>query len=286
MGRASIDSVEFKKQTREKVMKKIMKLTMLFAGLFVSIANNVAVAEINSKVVNYEIAGKPFQGYLSYDDAITGKRPGVLVVHEWWGHNAYARKRADMLAKLGYTAFALDMYGAGKLAEHPHDAKKFMEETLADIKVAEARFNEAKQLLQKQPSVDTDKIAAIGYCFGGGTVLHIARSGVDLAGVVSFHGSLTTKTPAQSGQVKAKMLVLNGADDPFVTAEQIAAFKQEMQSAGASLEFVNYPGVKHSFTNSDASDYGKRFNMPLEYNAEADKDSWRRMQQFLKQVFK
>jgi len=267
-------------------MFKMMKLTLLIMGLVVYIANNVAVAKIDSKVVNYQIAGEPFQGYLSYDDAITGKRPGVLVVHEWWGNNAYARKRADMLAKLGYTAFALDMYGAGKLAEHPDDAKKFMQATLANMKVAEARFNEAKRLLQKQTSVDTGKIAAIGYCFGGGTVLHMARSGANLAGVVSFHGSLTTKTPAQPNQVKAKILVLNGADDPFVTAEQIAAFKQEMQHAGADLEFVNYPGVKHSFTNPGASDYGKRFDMPLVYNAEADEDSWRRMQQFLKQVFK
>ena len=130
-------------------MFKMMKLTLLIMGLVVYIANNVAVAKIDSKVVNYQIAGEPFQGYLSYDDAITGKRPGVLVVHEWWGNNAYARKRADMLAKLGYTAFALDMYGAGKLAEHPDDAQKFMQATLADMKVAKARFNEAKRLLQK-----------------------------------------------------------------------------------------------------------------------------------------
>lgn len=266
-------------------MNKIMKLAMLFTGIVVCIAMPVQ-AEIRSEVVNYQIAGQTFQGYLSYDDAITGKRPGVLVVHEWWGHNAYARKRADMLAKLGYTAFALDMYGAGKLADHPDDAKKFMQAVLADINVAETRFNEAKRILQNQPTVDAGRIAAIGYCFGGGNVLHMARQGTDLAGVVSFHGSLTTNTPAQAGQIKAKILVLNGADDPFVTTEQIAAFKQEMQSAGADFEFVNYPGVKHSFTNSDADDFGERFDMPLVYNAEADKDSWQRMQQFLRQVFK
>ena len=269
---------------KESVMNKMMKSAMLLLGIAVCMATS-AQAEIRSEVVNYQIAGKPFQGYLSYDDAISGKRPGVLVVHEWWGHNAYARKRADMLAKLGYTAFALDMYGAGKLAEHPEDAKKFMQATLADMNVAETRFNAAMNWLQQQPTVDPTKIAAIGYCFGGGTVLHMARTGTDLAGVVSFHGSLTTKTPAQAGQVKAKILVLNGADDPFVTAEQIAALKQEMKRAGADLELVNYPGVKHSFTNPDADNLGKRFTMPLVYNAEADKDSWQRMQQFLKQVF-
>lgn len=265
-------------------MKKMIKTVMLIIGVAISMVN-VGHAEIQSKVVNYQIAGQPFQGYLSYDDAIKGKRPGVLVIHEWWGHNAYARKRADMLAKMGYTAFALDMYGAGKLADHPDDAKKFMQAVLADMKVAEARFNQAMQLLQQQPTVEPNKIAAIGYCFGGGTVLHMARQGTDLAGIVSFHGSLATETLAQAGKVKAKMLVLNGAEDPFVTAEQITALKQEMQNAGAELEFVNYPGVKHSFTNQDADDYGKRFDMPLVYDAKADKDSWRRMQAFLRKVF-
>jgi dienelactone hydrolase len=265
-------------------MKKMIKTVMLIIGVAISMIN-AGHAEIQSKVVNYQIAGQPFQGYLSYDDAIKGKRPGILVVHEWWGHNAYARKRADMLAKMGYTAFALDMYGAGKQADHPDDAKKFMQAALADMKVAESRFNQAMKLLQQQPTVEPNKIAAIGYCFGGGTVLHMARQGADLAGVVSFHGSLTTATPAQVGQVKAKMLVLNGAEDPFVTAEQITALKQEMQNAGAEMEFVNYPGVKHSFTNKDADDYGKRFDMPLVYNAKADKDSWQRMQVFLGKVF-
>ncbi|MGR9072954.1 MAG: dienelactone hydrolase family protein, partial [Gammaproteobacteria bacterium] len=234
-----------------------LKLILVLLALF-----NIATAvrgEIRYEVIDYQIDGQPFQGYLSYDDAIEGRRPGVLVVHEWWGHNAYARKRAAMLAQLGYTAFALDMYGAGKLADHPDDAKAFMQATLADMNVAEARFKEAVRLLQQQPSVDPGKIAAIGYCFGGGIVLHMARSGTDLAAVASFHGSLGTETPAQSGKVKPEILVLNGADDTFVTAEQIAAFKQEMQDSGAKFEFVNYPGVRHSFTNPEADDFGKRF---------------------------
>ncbi len=264
-------------------MKNIIEIMLI--GLSISMVNS-GHAEIQSKVINYQVAGQPFQGYLSYDDAIKGRRPGVLVVHEWWGNNAYARKRADMLAKMGYTAFALDMYGAGKLAEHPKDAKKFMQATLADMKVAEARFNQALQLLRQQPTVRPSKIAAIGYCFGGGIVLHMAGKGTDLAGVVSFHGSLATNIVAGAGQVKAKILVLNGAEDPFVTEEQITALKQEMHNAGAELEFVNYPGVKHSFTNKDADNYGKRFNMPLVYNAEADKDSWKRMQVFLMKAFK
>ncbi len=264
-------------------MKKIMN-EWLVIGLFFCISS-IAQAALKSEVINYTIAGQAFQGYLSYNDEIKAKRPGVLVVHEWWGHNAYARKRADMLAALGYTAFALDMYGMGKLADHPDDAQKFMQATLTDMKVAESRFKTAMDILQQHPTVLPNKIAAIGYCFGGGTVLHMARVGTDLAAVVSFHGSLAAKSLAQPGKVKAKLLVLNGADDSFVTAEQIAAFKQEMQSAGTDLDFVNYPGVKHSFTNPEADDFGKRFNMPLVYDAEADKDSWRRMQVLFEQVF-
>jgi dienelactone hydrolase len=267
------------------MMNKTMKILILLIGVVVCMFS-VAQAEIHSEVVSYKIDGQPFQGYLSYDDAIQGKRPGVLVVHEWWGHNAYARKRADMLAKLGYTAFALDMYGAGKLAAHPDDAQKFMQAAMADMKVVEKRFNQAKQLLQKHSTVDSNKIAAIGYCFGGGTILHMASQGADLSGVVSFHGSLKVKKPAQAGAIKAKILVFNGADDPFITSEQIIAFKKAMQSAGAKLEFVSYPGVKHSFTNPEADDYGKRFNIPLVYNADADKDSWQRMQVFFQEIFK
>ena len=261
-----------------------MKKLILLLGSLLCIVTPVH-AEIHSEVLNYQVGGKAFQGYLSYDDAIKGKRPGILVVHEWWGHNAYARRRADMLASLGYTAFALDMYGTGKLAEHPEDAQKFMQATLANIDVAEARFNAAMQLLQQHPTVMPDKIAAIGYCFGGGVVLHMARTGTDLNAVVSFHGSLAANTKAQAGQVNAKILVLNGMDDPFVTSEQIAALKQEMKDANADLEFVNYPGVKHSFTNPDADITGKQFDMPLVYNAAADKDSWQRMQVFLKRAF-
>ncbi len=260
-------------------------MMLILIGVLTLSMSSIVQAQIQFKVVDYQIAGQPFQGYLSYDDSIKGKRPGVLVVHEWWGHNAYARKRADMLAKMGYTAFALDMYGKGKLAKHPEDAKKFMQAALADMNVAATRFNHAMQLLQQQPTVEANKIAAIGYCFGGGTVLHMARLGTGLAGVVSFHGSLAAKIVAKPGQIKAKMLVLNGAADPFVTVEQIVAIKQEMQQAGAELDFVNYPGVKHSFTNQNADDYGKRFKMPLVYDAEADKDSWQRMQIFLTRIF-
>ena len=268
-------------------MKTLSKLLALLTVITVSYSITVR-AEIKSETVNYEVDGQPFQGYLSYDDSIKDKRPGVLVVHEWWGHNAYARKRAEMLAKLGYTAFALDMYGTGKIADHPDDARKFMEATLADMNVAEARFNAALKLLQQQSTVEANKIAAIGYCFGGGIVLAMAKANPELAGVASFHGALGTaaKTQAAATPLKTKIMVFNGADDPLITREQIDAFKQEMKAIGANYEFIDYPGVKHSFTNPDADAFAKKFNMPLAYDGKADKDSWEKLQAFFKKIFK
>jgi len=226
------------------------------------------------------------KGYLAYPEDIKEKRPGVLVVHEWWGLNDYARNRARMLAELGYTAFAVDMYGDGKQAMHPDDAGKFASEVMKKFDVAKVRFMAALDFLKQQPTVDPTRIAAIGYCFGGGVVLNMARQGVDLKGVASFHGSLTAVKGAQPGMVRAKILVLNGADDKFITPEQIEAFKQEMKSAWADFQFISYPGAIHSFTNPEATALGKKFNLPLAYNAEADKQSWLELQKFLDKIFK
>ena len=261
---------------------------MKFALIFVALVFQAftVVAEVKTDEVTYLVGDNEFTGYLTYDDAVEGKRPGVLVVHEWWGHNAYARKRAEMLAALGYTAFALDMYGSGKLAEHPDDAKAFMQAVTSNMPEAEKRFAMAKAVLQSHPTVDPEQIVAIGYCFGGGVVLHMARSGMDLDGVVSFHGSLATQTPAQPDTVKARVLVFNGAADPFAPPEQVQAFKQEMQAAGVQLEFVNYEGVQHSFTNPGADAVGKRFDMPLVYDKHADEDSWQQTQAFFEEIFK
>jgi dienelactone hydrolase len=268
-------------------MIKCRKLAEL-STLILLLTCFVAQAEIKSEAINYEVAGQPFQGTLSYDDSIKGKRPGVLVVHEWWGHNAYAKKRAEMLAKLGYTAFALDMYGKGKVADHPEDAKKFMEATLADMKVAEARFNAALKLLKEQPTVEASKIAAIGYCFGGGMVLHMAKVNPELAGVVSYHGALgiSANTKPVSTPVKTKILVFNGADDPFVTKEQIEAFKQDMKAIGSDYEFISLPGAKHGFSNPEADNFALKFGMPLKYDVKADKESWEKSQTFFKKIFK
>jgi dienelactone hydrolase len=257
-------------------------LTALFLLLLIPVT---ALAEVVGKAVDYRAGDTVLKGYLAYDDKQQGKRPGVLVVHEWWGHNDYARQRARQLAELGYTALAVDMYGDGKQAAHPDDAGKFSGALKKNMPLAESRFKAAMALLQKEATVDGDKIAAIGYCFGGGIVLEMARRGLDLDAVASFHGSLGTSNPAQKGVIKAKILVANGADDPFVKPEQISAFKAEMDAAGVDYRFENYPGAKHSFTNPDADRFGQEFSLPLAYNATADSASWAAMQQLLNEVF-
>ena len=241
---------------------------------------------IVTKEVTYSSDGTTLKGFLAYDSGKTGKMPGIIVVHEWWGLNQYARERAEELAKLGYVAFAIDMYGNGTVVTHPKDAGKFAGMVRSNMPLAKARFLAALDQLKANPLTDADKLAAIGYCFGGGIVLQMARQGIDLKGVASFHGSLATNAPAQPGKVKARVMVFNGEDDPFTTKAQIAAFKQEMQNAGVDYQFVNYPGAKHSFTNPDATALGKKFKLPLAYNAKADKDSWRRMQGFFHELFK
>ncbi len=243
-------------------------------------------AKIVTEEISYEHGETTFTGFIAYDDSISDKTPGILVVHEWWGHNDYVRDRARQLAELGYTAFALDMYGDGKLATHPEDAKAFMTEALENKEVATARFQSAVELLQSQDSVDAEKISAIGYCFGGGVVLNMARQGMDLDSVVSFHGSLAPYGPVEKGNVKAKILVLNGADDPFVSADAISEFKQEMDTAGAEYEFVNYPGAVHAFTNPGATQVGEKFEMPLAYNEQADERSWEAMKALFDSIYK
>ena len=243
-------------------------------------------AEIVAEEVSYSAGDVTLKGYLVYNDLNANKSPGILVVHEWWGHNDYARKRARMLAELGYTALAVDMYGDGKKAEHPDDAGQFAGAVKQNMSgIGKERFLAGLELLKKHPMVDPEKIAAIGYCFGGGTVLHMARFGVDLDGVVSFHGSLNTDTPAQAGIVKAKVLVLHGADDAFIPAEEIEAFKKEMEAAGVDYQLIAYPGARHSFTNPDADQLAEKFGLGIAYNAEADQKSWEDMKNFFKEIF-
>ncbi len=258
----------------------------IFLSLALLCLSVPAFAAVQGKEVSYTANGTTMKGWLAWDDAARGKRPAVLVVHEWWGHNAYARKRADMLAKLGYVALAVDMYGDGKQANHPDDAGKFAGEVAKNRPMAKARFEAAMKLLRDLRNVDGGRLAAIGYCFGGSVVLNMAREGAALRGVASFHGGLGTDTPAQAGKVQAQVRVYTGADDKMIPPAQVDAFKQEMENAGVSYKVVSYPGAMHSFTNPDADEYGKKFSMPLAYDAEADKDSWEQATAFLAEVLK
>jgi len=267
-------------------MKNVIIILLIF---FISLSCSNQKKEgpsIITKEVSYTANGTTLKGFLAYDENIKGVRPGVIVVHEWWGHNDYARKRAMMLAELGYTALAIDMYGDGKTADHPNDAGKFAMAIMKNMPTAKARFEAGVKFLKQQAQTDVKRIAAIGYCFGGGVVLRMAVSGSDLDAVVSFHGSLPTDSVENPKQVKAKLLVCNGADDKFVPAEQIDAFKKAMVDAGINFKFVNYPGAIHAFSNPDADSLGKKFNMPIAYNKQADEESWKDMKEFFKEIFK
>ena len=240
---------------------------------------------VQSEEVAYSSGDTTLRGYLAWDSNQQGERPGVLVVHEWWGHDDHARTRARQLAELGYTALAVDMYGDGKQADHPDDAGAFSSAVMQDLAAAQARFEAAHALLDAHPTTDASRTGAIGYCFGGGVVLHMARVGADLQAVASFHGSLGSMHTPEPGSVKAKILVAHGAADPFVPEEQVGAFKKEMDAAGADYRFEAYEGALHSFTNPGADAKGEEFGLPLKYDAEADRQSWQAMQELFAEAF-
>lgn len=243
------------------------------------ISTLVSCAGIRKEEVSYKVEGLEHKGYYAGPRGV-GLKPGVVIVHEWWGHNDYVRKRAEQLSKMGYHAFALDMYGEGKNTKHPKDAKKFAMASMKNPKLAIKRFQKAVEVLKTKEGVDPERIAAIGYCFGGAVVLNMARTGADLKAVVSFHGSLKSPIKAKKGKVKAKLLVINGAEDPMITQKDIKKFKNEMRKAQASYEFINYPGALHAFTNPDATRVGEEYDLPVAYNEAADKDSWKLMKEF------
>jgi dienelactone hydrolase len=241
-------------------------------------------AAIKTEPVTYSAGDTALRGFLA-TTATQESRPGVLVVHEWWGLNDYIRRRARMLAELGYTALAVDMYGDGRVADNAADAGALMTAVVNDRKAAEARFAAAYDLLKAQPGTDGDRVAAIGYCFGGAVVLHAARLGLPLRGVVSFHGALGSMHTPTPGGVRAKILVCHGADDSLVPDSDVAAFKREMDQARADYRFVAYEHAKHGFTNPEADTNGKKYGIPLAYDAAADQRSWQDMREFLGRVF-
>ncbi len=242
-----------------------------------------ADAAVHTELVEYRHGDVVLEGFLAYDDASEAKRPGVLVVHEWKGLGDYVKRRAQQLAELGYIAFAADMYGKGVRAKDHEEAAKLSGVYRGDRHLMRARVLAALEELKRQELTDPQHVAAIGYCFGGTTVLELARSGAEIAGVVSFHGGLETPHPEDARNITAQVLILQGAEDPFVPPEQVAAFEQEMRDAGASYQLIRYDGAVHSFTVPDA---GNDPSTGMAYHAEADRKSWAAMQEFLAQVFR
>ncbi len=242
----------------------------LIVAAALTAASLTAFAAVKEEPVTYKSGDTTMKGFVVYDDAVKGKRPGIVVVHEWWGITKHTHSEARRFAEKGYTAFVADMFGDAKTADNPKDATALMKSVMGDAKVMESRFNAARAQLAKHATVDAKKIGASGYCMGGTIVINMVRAGADLAGVAAFHAGLSMNTPAPKS-VKSKLIVLQGADDPFIKPDQAESFKREMEAAKADYKYISYPGAVHAYTNPEATEAGKKFNLPLAYNAEVDK---------------
>lgn len=242
-----------------------------------------AQAGLRTEVIGYKHGDAGLEGYLAYDDAVKGKRPGVIVVHAWTGLDAYTKRRTGQLAKLGYVAFAIDMYGKGVKAKDAEEAARLAGIYRADRRLMRSRANAGLEVLKKHTLTDAKRIAAIGYCFGGGVALELARSGADIAGVVSFHGNLDTPNPEDAKNIKGKVLILHGADDPIVPIDQVIAFQDGMRKANVDWQMVIYGGAVHAFTNPESGDDPSR---GAAYNEKADRRSWEAMKMFFAEIFK
>ena len=257
-------------------MKAILPALLAVFGFFASLS-----AAIVEKAVEYKSGDVLCEGWQAYDDAVSGKRPGVLVVHQWTGISDHEKEAARKLAALGYNVLVADIYGKG-VRPQPPAAGKEAGKYKADRALLRTRVNAGLDVLARDEHTDASQLAATGYCFGGTTVIELARSGALVKGVVSFHGGLDSPTPADGKNIKAKVLALHGADDPFVPAKDIAAFTAEMKAHGVDWKLVSYPGAVHSFTHKAA---GTDNSKGAAYNADADRDSWFQMDQFLKKAF-
>jgi dienelactone hydrolase len=266
---------------REKVyLFEIMKnLIPVFLALICAMTTRAA---IHTETVEYKQDDTTLEGFLAYDDSISGKRPGILVVHQWFGLTDYEKRRAAMLAQLGYVAFCADIYGKGIRPKEVSEASAQAGKYKSDRALLRARVNAGLDVLKKNELVDTKCVAAIGYCFGGTTVIELARSGADLNGVVSFHGGLDSPTPADGKNIKCKVLALAGADDPFQKPDDLTAFESEMRDNKVDWQIVFYGGAVHAFTQPDPG----FVNAGAKYNEKADKRSWQAMKTFFAEIFK
>ncbi len=276
-------------------MKKIFYAIVLLCSLSIVSCKNTATTEtkndstamttnIKEEAVTYTADMLDMKGYVTYDANKEGKRPAVLIVHEWWGVGDYTRNRAKQLADLGYIAMAVDMYGNGKTADNPKESQDLATPFYQNPQLTKTRLDAAIEKLKSYPQTDTANMAAIGYCYGGFVVLNAAKLGADLKGVVSFHGNLSGVQPNKN-LLKASVLVCHGGADPFVPETEVAAFRKGMDSIGAAYTFNTYPNATHAFTNPEATAKGKQFNIPIAYNAAADSASWNDMKLFFGKIF-
>lgn len=258
---------------------------VFFLGLILSGFISQAVPKMKEENITYKSDGVELKGFVVYDENMKEKRPAVLVVPEWWGLNNYVKSRARQIASLGYIAMAVDIFGNGKIATNPTEAQALTTPFYQHPEMEKKRLDAAIQRIKQYPQTADKKIAAIGYCFGGGVALNSAKLGSPLEGVVSFHGTLAG-VPPQKDLLKAKILVCHGAEDKLNSQKDVQTFKHQMDSVGADYIFKTYPNAEHAFTNPDATKVGKQYNIPIAYNAEADKNSWNDMKQFLNNLFK
>ncbi|MCO4755725.1 MAG: dienelactone hydrolase family protein [Bacteriovoracaceae bacterium] len=249
--------------------------------IIIALFLSFSVLGITTKEFVYEVDGITHKGFIAAPEG-EQKGPGVIVVHEWWGQNEYPKMRARQLAEKGYVAFAVDMFGEGKIAKHPDKAKEFASKAMSDMKELRQKFEKGLEILKKHPNVDDKKIAAIGFCFGGTVVLQMAKMGVDLDLVASFHGGLPENYNIPKRADNPKILIFNGEADPMISAEQVKAMKSSLEKAEVNYVFENYKGAKHAFTNPLADKFGKEFNMPLAYDEKAASDSWDKLLSALK----
>jgi len=263
-----------------------MKLSILFIFGLLSFAISQPVTvtkqNIQSRLIEYQHGDATLQGYLAYDAANNEKRPGILIIHEWWGHNEYAQMRARQLAELGYIAFALDMYGKGVLATEAQKASELAGGFYQDRQLMRERAAAGLEVLTNQKFTDSNRLAVIGFCFGGTTALELARGGADVNGIVSFHGGLNTPDPEDARRIKAAILVLHGADDPYVKAEEVQSFQAEMRNADVDWQMIYYADAVHSFTNPAA---GNNKASGAAYNERAARRAWSAMRVFFKEIF-
>lgn len=268
-------------------MKTILTIFALALPLLAETAANTTPST-NGTEVEYQAGDVTAQGYLALPAAASADNPvpGVIVVHEWWGHNDYARKRADMLANLGYAAFALDMYGKGKSTTHPKDAGSFAKEATGKLDTMKTRFLAGMEVLQKHPAVKNNQIASIGYCMGGKISLQMAALNLDnLVAAASFHGALNIEVPGDTETIQPLILVCHGADDSFISSDTLAEFKNQMTEHNANFTFKSYDGAVHGFTNPAATKLGKEHGLNLAYNKTADEASWDELKKLLKKAF-